>query len=248
MRRLFCSAVFVLLISSIVLSAPINSEEAVNYFSKIVELIIKQDVSALHKRFTPEVQQKISKEYLKEFLKNTLDGVGEPKGMTLSGFNIYPNNPDYCQVQGVVEFSNEKVIVTAVLKKTEKGFAIHHLNLNLPSGANRINKLAGKAKDFLKGVFFETLKNQGVDNAMGYIDSDVRKQVGDDIIRPIITKLRDVTIEGVKKYNVQNTTEGTVHRFVLAGVLKNKPCDVEVILKPRGDSFVIVDVNIYQQQ
>ncbi len=244
---MFCAVIFLLVVSSLVWAAPINSEEAISYFKQIVELVIKQDVSNLHKEFTPEVQKKISKEYLKDFLNNTLGGVGEPKGMTLSGFNMYPGNPDYCQVQGVVEFSNEKVIVTAVLKKTKKGFAIHHLNLNLPNSASRINKLAGKAKDFLKDVFFETLKTQGVDSAMGYIDNNVRKQVGDDIIRPIITKLRDVTVEGIKNYNVQNTTEGIMHRFILAGVLNDKPCDVEMILRPHQNSFVIVDVNIYQQ-
>ncbi len=236
-----------LLFLSSAIAAPINSEDATKYFAHIVELVIKQDIPNLHKEFTPEVQQKISQQFLKDFLQKILAGVGEPRGMDVTGFNIYPNNQEYCQVQGIVKFSNEKVIVTAVLKQTDKGFALHHLNLNLPQGSRKIETLAGRPKKFLKNVFFETLQKQGVESAMNYVDSNVRKEVGDDLIKTIVSRLKEVTIQGVKNYNVQNTVKGTMHRFVLVGLLHNEPCDVEIILRPEKDSYRIMDINIYQQ-
>ncbi len=228
------------------LAAP-DVDDAAEYLRQVAELVIKKDAAGIHKRLTPEVQSRFSQKDITAYLNNALSGLGSPKGMTLKGFQMLPGN-EYVQVQGELQFEKGPVLLTLTLKALGDGYQIHHMNLNFPMSEEKFHKWGQKPKRFLKEEFFPTLKDKGVDSAIGYVDKKVRAKVGDGLIKEILSPLSKIDITSIKSYDYEDTTEGITHRFVLVGSYLQSPCLVEIMVRENKGSFSVLDVNISVQE
>ncbi len=250
MKRRLRSAMLALFIGMILLSSmpsdllgAVDPEKAADYFRQVAELVIKGDGSKIYSMMTPEVQANFSKKRVQDFLKATLSGLEKPKGATLNGFQILPGG-EYCKVSGQLEFEKDTISLILTLKVSENGFQIHHLNLYFPKGTELYYKYGQESQRFLKDQFFPTLKANGVEGAIALVDEKVRAKVGDEMIKAVLEPLRHVTIQKIKTYSIDNTTEGKTHQFILLGDYRESLCEVEILLAERGDDFKVLDVNI----
>jgi|GEM_PF-2798356 len=227
--------------------------QAIEYFRQVAELVIKKDAPAIYERMTPAVKQKFTVDQLADFLNKALGGLDQPETVTLTGYQMQPDG-FHCIVQGLIKYPTEKVVLTLTLKRSFDGFLISHLNINFPEMSEAVRKrlqaFSAGAEKFLKNTFFPTLQGKGVDAALELVDDDVRKQVGDDLIKSILVKLKPVKIEKLIDYNKQEIAgnEKPAHRFVFEGLSNGTVYNVEIILQPEGNSFKVVDVNLYQRQ
>ncbi|SFM47070.1 hypothetical protein [Thermodesulforhabdus norvegica] len=253
MRKLFIPG----LILGVVLIAQagdtaVTPDSISEYFREVAELVIKRDAKGIYERMTPEVQQKFTSDYIADFLNKTLGDIGEPISATLTGFQL-DSGQGFSQVEGLLEFSKGKIFLGLLLKNTPEGFRIHYLNIHYPQddvhGQKMIQTFASEAKNFLKDTFFETLKKEGSQIAINYVDPEVRKEVGDDLITMILDRLRNVEITDIQNYSYDSSREGILHKFLLSGLTDNQEgCSVEVVLREEKENFNILDINIYSSR
>ncbi|RLB37182.1 MAG: hypothetical protein DRH12_14710 [Deltaproteobacteria bacterium] len=220
-----------------------QTARAMKYFQEIAEYVVKGDAKAIFQRMTPAAKAKVSEKNIATFLHQFLDGLGNPKGMSITGFNLDPKE-EFCQIKGRIDYEKEDLALLVIMKHVDDGFQIQYLHLELPNSRHRLQQLAQGPKKFLKYKFFPTLKNQGIDEALALIDRQVRQQVGDDLIKAILASLRRTTIKSIMSYNVDQGTKGKIHKFLLLGEYNGSPCEVEILLKPKGEQFVVLDVNL----
>lgn len=217
--------------------------KAVEYFQEIAEYVVKEDARTIFQRMTPEAKKKLSEEKMAKFLRQFLDGMGNPNGISITGFDVDPKNLFY-QVKGRLEYEKEDLELLVILKVKRDGFQVHYLYLGLPNSREHLEQVAQKPKKFLKDKFLWTLRNLGINSALALIDTQVRQQVGDDLIRAILASLKKTTIKSITSYSVNQGLQGKIHKFILFGEYNSTPCEVEILLKSRGKEFVVLDVNL----
>ena len=217
--------------------------KAIEYFQEVAAFVVNEDARDIYQRMTPAVKSKLSEKDIALFLHKYLNGLGEPRGLSIIGFDVNPNK-EFCQVKGLLSYEKEDLVLTSILKVKSDGFQIQYLHVDLPNSKSRIEQVAQEPKRFLKEKFFPVLQNQGVEGALALVDKKVRQQVGDDLIRAILRSLKKTSIKSIKSYNVDNGPQGRIHQFLLLGLHNGSPCEVEIYLKSENNEFTVVDVNL----
>lgn len=248
-KRIFLTMVIVVACFSLGQFVAASTEQeaqmakAVEYFQEIAAYVVKEDARAIFQRMTPEAKKKLSEKKIATFLHQFLDGLGNPKGMSVTGFDVDPKNAFY-QVKGRLDYEKEDLALLVIMKVVGDELQVQYLHLGFPNSRKRLQELAQKPKKFLKDKFLATLQNQGINSALALIDRQVRQQVGDDLIRAILGSLKKTTIKTIKSYNVDQGPQGKIHKFILLGEYNSTPCEVEILLKSKDDRFVVLDVNL----
>ncbi len=227
-----------------------KSTKIEKFAAKIVEYVIKKDITSIYNLGTEGFKRSVSKSQLKDMIDTVLSFYkGKPIGGEFVRSKFYPSINAH-ELWFKLNFDDNKWLFIGCVIQIDKGkLSLYSLRLKAPPQFVKGMVYPPNAEpiiNFAKKVVVLISKGK-LKEVLSLIDEKVKSSVGEDFIISFLTKLKGYKLGEVREFKQNFLKEGEFYFIRFSGGLMEKPVDLELTFRRKNKVFKILDINSYQR-